>query len=239
MMGVILGQVIDVLVAARTELLLFVLAIAVHHFLFGKALPSPAKGRPERQGRGREAPADCEEECARAGASGEDAGRALRSCAGAHGRGDHRAVVRHWDLLKKSDQVPATRLAQVVESMQRTKKDSATIIAEVRGYLRRNRGLCGARYANRLLEPLAKSLDTDVVLGIVDFLPSLDVEADSTTYEILIQMHFSTRSFKEVLALASEMRLRGIEPSRGTSLVLLKTALQRGELGEALRLYRE
>jgi hypothetical protein len=35
--------------------------------------------------------------------------------------------------LKKSDQVPAKILAQVVEAMQRFKKDSASIIGEVKG----------------------------------------------------------------------------------------------------------
>ena len=169
---------------------------------------------------------------------GDDA-QAMRSLAAAHQRSDHRGVLRLWTSLKRSDQVPATTLAQVVEAMQRFKKDSASIIGEVKGYLKRNAALCNIQYVNRLLEPLAKSLDAEVVFGIVSTLASLDLSPDAGTYELLIQMHFTTRSFDEVVALDEQMRTRGIIPTRRTNLALLKTRLQLGHLDNALEHFRE
>mmetsp|Transcript_13933 Transcript_13933/g.32684 ORF Transcript_13933/g.32684 Transcript_13933/m.32684 type:complete len:1078 (-) Transcript_13933:138-3371(-) len=256
MIDAVVAQIIDVASAARTELLLFFFAIAVHHALFGTAFPlrrtkgcgSAVAERP--QGRSREAGAAQE---ARhlphadeiRGDDGEvvlqpgDRHQPLQGSLAAYQRGDHRGVLRCWSFLRKSDQVPAAHLAHVVESMQRFKKDGAVILAEVVGYLRRNPSLRTIAYVNKLLEPLARSLDTGLVLGLARYLPSLDLKADAGTYELLLQMHFTTRGFEEVGALACEMKSKGITPTRRSSLVLLKTALQLGRLDEAVQRYRE
>jgi len=42
--------------------------------------------------------------------------------------GDHRGVVRCWNTFKQLEQAPTARLAQIVESMQCTKKDAQSII---------------------------------------------------------------------------------------------------------------
>jgi hypothetical protein len=105
--------------------------------------------------------------------------------------------LRLWSTLRRCDEVPAVHLAQVLESMQRFKKDTSMILSEVQGFLRRNKFLCDVVYINRLLEPLAKSLDTELVEGVFEFLPSLDLAADSLTYEIVIHMYFTTRSFDQ------------------------------------------
>jgi len=160
----------------------------------------------------------------------------LRNLATAYQRNDHRGVLRLWMSLKKSEKLSATALAQVVEAMQRFKKDSAAIIGEVKGYLKRNPALCNIEYVNRLLEPLAKSLDAEVVFGIVSTLTSLDLSPNAGTYEVLVQMQFTTRSFNEVVALDKEMRTHGITPTRRTSLALLKSRLQVGHLDEALKI---
>lgn len=250
MMAALLNQVLEVVSTARTELAFFCLAFVAHHLLFGNAFPRYSKGgrvgreqrRPCREA-AQEAVAEegeeGEEEACPWAAGGEAGGQGLRSLAAAYQRGDHRGVLRHWSSLKRSPQVPAERLAHVVESMQRFKKDGSAIVAEVRSYLKRTPSLCTTAYVNRLLEPLARSLDTEVVLGIVEFLPSLELQADGRTYDILVQMHFTTRSFEEVSQLAREMTARGVEPSRRTSLALLKTALQLGRLDEALLRYQE
>merc|ERR1719336_2763045 len=52
-------------------------------------------------------------------------------------------------------------------------------------------------------------------------------------------MHFTTRSFDEVVALDEQMRTRCIIPTRRTNLALLKTRLQLGHLDNALQHFRE
>lgn len=236
----IFNQVVEVAVSLKAELLLFVLAFTLHHTLFrGNVFLRHCKGEgPPRAKKQPEAPRRAPEPTPGAGED-DDAAQALQNSQAAYDRGDHRAVLRYWNQAKQCDEVPAAHLARVVEAMQRFKKDSVGILVEIRGYLRRNPAARDVRYLNRLLEPLARSLDTDVVRGVVEAFPELGVQADSATYELLIQMHFATRSFDEVAAVAAQMRRRGAAPTPRTSLALLKAALQTGQLDEAMRCYKE
>jgi pentatricopeptide repeat protein len=246
----VLEQVCALLYSARSELLLFFLVFSLHHFLFGTSFPRPRfsnkrsssqsssgdRDRQQRVPRGRaEDPGD---DPGVAIASG-DLNQVLRQSQDAFERSDHRSVLRLWSALRKYDQVPAGHLAQILESMQRFKKDSSMILAEVQGYLRRNRSFCDVVYVNRLLEPLAKSLDTEVVDGVFEYLSTLEVTPDSLTYEILIHMYFTTRSFDQVRTLCKEMGTKKMPPTAKTSLVMLKTALSAGQLDEAIKHYKE
>mmetsp|Transcript_98734 Transcript_98734/g.156100 ORF Transcript_98734/g.156100 Transcript_98734/m.156100 type:complete len:1093 (+) Transcript_98734:130-3408(+) len=248
----ILKQAYSLIYAARSELILFFLAFALHHFLFGKAFsPGGSWSRfkkskrvavagsagDDRRGRGRRLDEDDNEEAASV-ATG-DPSQALTQSQDAYERGDHRTVLRLWSTLRRCDQVPAAHLAQVLESMQRFKKDSNMILTEVQNYLRRNQSICDVAYINKLLEPLAKSLDTEVVDGLFEYLPSVELAADSVTYEILIQMYFTTRSFDQVRELSKEMTSKKVPATSKTSLVMLKTALSLGKLDDAIRWYKE
>jgi len=255
----ILDQAIALVYSARSELLLFFLAFALHHFLFGTSFPRPSfskstksslspvvsgtdrdrqqqQQQQQRAARGR--PEEGGEESG-IGQATRDPEQALQQSQEAFERADHRSVLRLWSTLRRCDEVPASHLAQVLESMQRFKKDSNMILAEVQGYLRRNKSICDTQYVNRLLEPLAKSLDTEVVDGVFEFLPTLDLAADSLTYEILIHMYFTTRSFDQVRSLGKEMASVKVAPTAKTSLVMLKTALSAGNLDDAIYYYKE
>lgn len=251
-----LEQACNLLYAARSELLLFFFAFSLHHFLFGTSFPRPrftksnkraspqvAGGDRQRVPRGRaEDGGDDSPTAAYSSSAAEPSGdpaQVLRQSEDAFLNSDHRSVLRFWSSLRRCDQVPAAHLAQVLESMQRFKKDSSMILSEVQGYLRRNKSLCDMVYINRLLEPLAKSLDTEVVDGVFDYLPTLEVSADSLTYEILIQMYFTTRSFDQVRAIGKDMAAKKMPATAKTSLVMLKTALSAGQLDEAIRCYKE
>jgi pentatricopeptide repeat protein len=245
----ILNQAYSLLYAARTEIILFFLAFALHHLLFGKAFyPGgswgwkkskrvSSSGGDDRRARGRRIEEDDREEVIAASTS--DPSQALCQSQDAYERGDHRTVLRLWNTLRRCDQVPAAHLAQVLESMQRFKKDSNMILGEVQNYLNRNQSVCDITYINKLLEPLAKSLDTEVVDGLFEYLPSMRLSADSVTYEILIQMYFTTRSFDQVRELSKEMTLQKVPATSKTSLVMLKTALSLGKLDDAIRWYKE
>jgi len=257
--GHLLDQGITLVIAARTELMLFCIAFALHHFLFGEHLPSgkksaPARQQPKRLGvpgdgdclsAGRQADSSRsflgDDEAAAALSAGPmDLDQALNVSQIAYERGDHKTVLRLWNsTLKRSERVPALHVAHAAESMQRFKRDGALILSEVQSLLRRSRGSCGIDYVNELLEPLVKSLDTELVFGIFEYLHALDLKPDSVTYELLIVMYFTTRSFDEVSALAKQMSSNGVAPTTRTNLVLLKTALQLGHLDEAIRCFRE
>eukprot|EP00927_Polykrikos_kofoidii_P027699 TRINITY_DN2427_c0_g1_i2.p1 TRINITY_DN2427_c0_g1~~TRINITY_DN2427_c0_g1_i2.p1 ORF type:complete len:1135 (-),score=218.62 TRINITY_DN2427_c0_g1_i2:275-3616(-) len=238
----------------RGELLIFVFAFAVHHTVFGcvgvKAMQLKGKARsPDGQvqhptksdcdGYTSKRSGDTEGLCPKSSFSDLDGDSLLAASEAAYERGDHKSVLRLWNSLRKTNKVSATHMARVVEGMQRLWKDSAKIVSEVRGYLSRNQALCRLDYVNHLLECLAKSLDVHVVGGIVESMPSLNLAPDAVTYEVLIAMQFSTRSFAAVEALDAEMRARGIEPTQRARLTLLKTAVHHGKLDESLHLFRE
>eukprot|EP00440_Ansanella_granifera_P035314 gb/GFBE01038301.1/.p1 GENE.gb/GFBE01038301.1/~~gb/GFBE01038301.1/.p1 ORF type:complete len:1038 (+),score=274.06 gb/GFBE01038301.1/:1-3114(+) len=154
-------------------------------------------------------------------------------------KGDYVAVVRKWPALQRNKQAPASIVAQVVESMQRLRRDSASILAEVHGLVHRPGSVRSVQYLNELLAPLARSLDVDLVQGLVEVFASVGVKADSTTYEVLAQLYLATRSFDEVKKLRLCLGADGLEPTSRTSLVLLKAALHAANLDEALRCFRE
>jgi pentatricopeptide repeat protein len=235
-------QVVEVLSSARVEIMLFTCAFLMHHFLFAtgfwkdttsrrtKAKLSGAKNdRSLPRSVSDESPTSPE----------EDPEQALRNSEAAYERGDHRAVLRFWTALRKSDKASPVHLSRVVEAMQRFKKDSASIVSEVRGYIKRNAEFCDIAFVNRVLETLAKSLDVQVITGIIDAMPSLNLHADTYTYEVLIGMYFSTRAFGDVRRLSTEMSEKGLVSTQRTNLTLLKTALQNSELDNALKYLRE
>ena len=51
--------------------------------------------------------------------------------------GDYRAVLRCWNTMKKFEKAPSVSLPQVVESMQRFKKDTPFILRELKGFLKK------------------------------------------------------------------------------------------------------
>merc|ERR1719453_1469254 len=68
---------------------------------------------------------------------------------------------------------------------------------------------------------------------IVDMLPSLELKQDQRTYEILLTMHSSTRSFSDVQSVVAEMRVGQIELTTCAKLAVIKAALQNGNLDDA------
>jgi len=230
----LLNGVWNALVAVRSEIALFCLAFALHYLLLHR------NSRSSKDSRKIEKVVEKVVSVDESAPFGNDPQQVLERSQAAHCRGDHRAVLKCWGSggLRTSSAVPAAHLAQIVESMQRFKKDSKSILSEVTAYLENKSNSSSVAYMNRLLEPLAKSLDVEVVEGIVKLFPSLGLQADAQTFEILIHMHFTTRSFKEISALATQLKSDCVTPSQHTTLMLLKSALHTGNLDEALECYR-
>jgi len=241
--SVMFEQTLSIIIAARTELIQFCFAFAIHHFIFGHGAVSRGSGKGKQVGKHlSKFPASRSDSGAsrrRLCEASFEQGAAVKNSRSAYDRGDHRGVLSGWETLKKAGKVPASHLAQVVECMQRLMWDSSSILAEVLDYLQLDYDAHNMGYVNELLELLAKSLDTIVVDGIVKGLPELALAANSGSYETLIQMHFSTRSLAAVAVLAQSMRTAGFAASARVTVILFKTALQVSDLDEAIRCYKD
>merc|ERR1719440_726073 len=69
--------------------------------------------------------------------------------------GDYRSVLRCWNTMKKFEKMPNVALPQVVESMQRFKKDTP--------FFKKFPDESDMSCINDLLESLAKRLDSDLM----------------------------------------------------------------------------
>lgn len=233
-------DIVHLVLEVKTELLLFVLAALLHRILFVNRASANQEKAPKMKGSAF-AKEETEETVKEAGPQGRsaDPARALGLIEAAYERGDHRVVLRWWNSLRRTSTVPAFHLALIVESMQRMKTDRTYIVAQVERHLNDVATSCDVVYINYLLKSVAKSLDAELVAGLLGLMPKLGLQPDSGIYETLIQMHFATRSFEDVAGLAAEMRARNVQPTGRTSLVLLKSALYWEDFEEVLRRFRE
>ena len=141
--------------------------------------------------------------------------------------------------MKKCEQAPPVPLTNLVESMQRLKKDASAILRELKAYFRRYPGECDAGVASDLLESWSKRLDSDLMEQIIDMLPSPDMQADPRMYEILLGTYFTMRNFTEVRALVAEMKRKKVRILMRARLAIMKTALKMSNFDEALFCFRE
>lgn len=226
------------LVSTRVELLLFAAAMVAYFALFSNAVPRNPKlvSKKAKLLRGND---DEEEDLNEPDLNTDDIEHVEKSFQASFDHGNHREVLRCWNTMKKFDKMPDVSLPQVVESMQRFKKENFFIVKELKGFFKKyptERDMTGV---NDLLESLAKRLDSDLMDKIVEMLPSLDLKADQRTYEIFLGMHFTTRSFQEVKALVTEMKANKIPFTTRATIVVIKTALKMNNFEEALVNFRE
>lgn len=238
----IITHIVDFAISARAELFLFFLAIVAHLLLFGNVLPRrTAHGRKQIQKEGKEESVDAppirrpnsnttipekQEECE----------TCLQT---AFADGDYRTVLRCWSQLKKLDEAPTVSLCQVVEAMQRFKKDSGIILTELRGFFKKHSERYDISAVNELLEGLSRSLDTDLSKAIVSMVRTMDLMPDARTYEILLATYFAARDFQGLHAVHEEMKAEQIHVTPRAHATLFKTALRTNNLKGALFHFRE
>merc|ERR1719498_377495 len=153
--------------------------------------------------------------------------------------GDYRSVLRCWNTMKKFETMPNVALPQVVESMQRFKKDTAFVVRELKFFIKKFETECDMSCINDILESLAKRLDSELIEQIIEMLPSVGLQKDERSYEVLLNMYFTMRSFQDVKALVADMKQKKIAFSIRSSMVVIKTALKLNNLDEAIQHFRE
>jgi pentatricopeptide repeat protein len=92
---------------------------------------------------------------------------------------------------------------------------------------------------NDLLESLAKRLDSELMEKIAELLPSMNMKMDARTYEVFLNMYFTTRSFQEVKSLASQMKENGTPFTARAAVAVIKTSLKTNNLQAAMLYFRE
>jgi pentatricopeptide repeat protein len=242
LMSVVFAKLFEFLLAAKIELSLFGVAVAAYFFLFGNVLPKNSKLADSSSSQKDETDESLDDRRTQAkslACNPEDYESIEKAFQTAFEEGDHRSVLRCWNAMKKFDRPPSVSVACVVESMQRFKKDTPFIIRELKAFFKKYPQEREMGFLNDLLESLARRLDSDLMERILEMLPQLDLQPDQRTYEIFLSMHFQTRSFAEVRALASDMRRKKVPFTTRASLVMIKTALKTGAFDEALVHFRQ
>jgi len=232
-----------VIVSARSELLLFVAAMAAYFALFMQRAPQSRKLQAkkfkvvEEDYKEEDYPTDAYTKSSPI-ADPKECARMEESLREAFESGDYRSVLRCWNAVKKFEKAPSVSLPQVVESMQRFKKDTPFILRELKGFLAkfpREYDMC---CIDDLLESLAKRLDSDLMEKVVEMLPTINMKMDERSYEILLNMYFTTRSFQDVKTLASQMKAEKIPFTSRASMAVIKTALKSNNFDEAVQHFR-
>jgi pentatricopeptide repeat protein len=230
----VVANIEQLIASVYVELLVFVAGMVAYFTLFGTTLPKNAKQQKNKVKDALDKHASNEQHGDFQ--SNDELGRVFQTAVEI---GDHRSVLRCWSAMKKTIDVPSIPLAQVVESMQRFKKDVPFILRELKSYFKKYPSECDISVINDLLESLAKRLDSELMDKIIEMLPTLDLTSDQRTYEIFLGMHFTTRNFQEVKKLVSEMKSRKIPFTTRAISVIIKTELKVGNLDQALPHFRE
>jgi len=207
----IFHEAVALIMSLSSELLIFATAFVLQYLIFGDAF---GLWRPRRKRKViKKVPDDHQEETTKAH-------RHLKS------------------FSQEAGHASATAVVQAIESMQRLKLDTQKILEDIQAVLLKTSESGTTRYMNEILTPLARSLDVDLVNGLYNYFQQQHVKADSLTFEILVQMHFATRSLHEVKRLADQMTTECKVPSVKTRLYFLKVALHDSTLDEALGYFR-
>lgn len=235
------AEVQALLLATRTELCLFVAAIAVYLLIFSNQSPKGIKAQRKAKARSNSGLEDDGTEGRSYGGAAvqqlldsicfEDLARAFQA---AHNTGDHRHVIRCWSAMKKFDNVPTVSLLHVIESMQRIKKDPAQVVRELKAFCNKYPAECNVETINDVLESLARRQDAESAEKVTELLPSLSISPDEKTFEILLGLSFTTRNFREVHRLIAKMKSLTIGLTTRATVTVIKTALKTGDVGGAM-----
>lgn len=223
------------------EVLMFVLVFVIHYMMFHFKgwLPLEAKAEEqEKKAKISSTAPPMSDECSQSDRLfGKKESRVQEKMDMAYQKGLWSATLKYWHAQRDSDAATPGQLLQVVEAMQRLNMDGVSKVTEVRHFLLKHKGSCHIGFINRLFTSLVKSMDVDLIAGMFYCLGELNIEPDSQTYEMLIQLHFTMQNMDQMLMLAEEMETKGVLQTTATKVTLLKGALKMGDLDKAIPLY--
>jgi pentatricopeptide repeat protein len=237
-----LSEMWSFMLAARTELMLFAVAIVAYTVLFMQRTPKNPKLQAKKKA--------CEEylkeddypteaSSPKQAVAPEEYASVEKGLRDAFENSDYRSVLRYWNTMKKFNRMPAVSLANVVESMQRFKKDTTFVVRELTAFFKAFSKECDMTFINELLESLAKRLDSDLMEKVTELLPIMNLQMDCHSYEAFLNMYFTTRSFKEVKVIAAEMQANRVAFTPRALMAIIKTALKMNDFELAMKFFHE
>jgi hypothetical protein len=154
---------------------------------------------------------------------------------------DYWQVLNCLRTLKRLRQCPPMHLSQIIKAMQCCNKSAYAIGAEVKDYLKVNPEKRNMQHVNDIIEPLARGLDDRVGCQLVDYivqmLPSLNLQKDARTYEILLTMHAARQNPTRFQETATEMRENKVAFTPCARAAVLTIALQLSNADATLKAF--
>lgn len=204
----ILAPIVEIIYALRVEMIVFFCSLLLYGLL----------GQPRVR---------------RAGTEPATQAPSAKNICQAFAAGDHRSVLKCWNIWKKDPGAEPVDLNQVVMALQKFKPDASFIAREITTFFKKHTLDYGMDEYNDLLDGLGRRCDSELLERLVEQMPS-HLSLDARSYEILLQLHFMLRDFARVHDLAAQMKAAGFGTSRA-HVVLLKTALKEADLEACLR----
>lgn len=140
--------------------------------------------------------------------------------------GDHATVVSCWDVVKQLEQTPLLPLPEIVKSIRSCKKDVQDIATELANFLKTHPEACSITSVNEILACLSEQCDSELMQTIVDVLPSVGLERDQSTCELLLKVYVASRDLSDVERLVADMHAKKLPLSNRAVFYVLKSALQ-------------
>jgi pentatricopeptide repeat protein len=228
------SEVWELLVSTRLEIMMFLSAMVVYAVLNMHRTPKIDV----KKSKANVKLAKVDEFCAKSEMRKANSRGNIDMCSGnCIESSNHKAVLERWAMTKSSSRA-CDNLSDVVEAMQRIKKDNAFIIRELKMYFEKHPSECHMSLINNVLEPLGRRLDSQLMDLIVDLLPSLGLKRDQRNFEIFLSMHLTLRNFEDMRVVIAQMKESGVPLSSHAVLLALKAALRKSDLDEALQYFR-
>merc|ERR1719316_1132363 len=117
-----------------------------------------------------------------------------------------RATVEAWQKGESSVPVLAA-----LSAMQTLGWDTGAVLGALEAALRARPHLRSTAQINELVADLARRGERDLLDGVLELLPGLQVQPDPRSYEVLLEAHCCLENFHEVKSLAARLRQAGTQ----------------------------
>jgi len=152
---------------------------------------------------------------------------------------DYWQVVKCWNELKYFSQ-SSIHLAMVIRSLRFCNKGAYLIVGELKAFFKAHPQTCDVGVINDLLEPLSRRPeDAQLVDLFARLLPTLKIEKDSRTYELILTMHSASKNCAKAKETEAEMKNKGVVFTPRAHVALMTLWLQSGDIEAVLEVFTE
>jgi len=162
--------------------------------------------------------------------------KALRT---AFGNEDYWQVLKCWSQLKHFNQ-SSIHLSMIIRSMRFCNKGAYFIVTELKDFFNAHPQECKIGIINDLLEPLARRPDdAQLVELFVRMIPSINLEKDARTYEIMLTMRAANGNVAKMQEVMAEMNTNEVEFTPRATVAVMTMGLQTGNAAVVLKAFNK